>query len=686
MGHVLPGKELGDLPGGRPGGETEIDRLAVDDGGFRLGDPCPLALAFADDELLGVCVSPFRSFGGALREFPVARFLGFIGSREEPSKSTNRPVHAVTAGERSRLRDGHCDDNQGPERLVRTESLPFRRFHPISDYAGHGDVESVNLAAWKVSGMQILVTDPIAEAGLDRLREAGHEVVTDYELDGEALREAIEGVHALIVRSGTDVTREVLDAADELVIVGRAGIGVDNIDIDAATEHGVIVANAPEGNVRAAAEHTVAMTFAAARSIPQAHTRLKAGEWAKGDYLGTEVNGKTLGIVGLGRVGQEVAKRLRSLGMDLVAYDPYISEERAEQIGAELVEFEDCLDRADFLTVHTPLTPETEDLISHEELAQLEGGYLINCARGGVIDEAALAEAVAEGTLAGAGIDVFAEEPISPDNPLLNVENVIVTPHLGASTEAAQENVATSTAEQVLAAFEGEPVLNALNAPSIEESAFPRVRPYIELGETAGRIATQLLDGRIESVDVRYEGEIADEEVDLVTASALKGVFSSLEWQVNAVNAPQIAEDRGVDVTETTTHQSENFQSVITVTVGDGEDSVDVSGTLFAGDDPRIVRIDGYRVDAVPHGHMLIARNYDEPGVIGLVGTVLGEEGINIAGMYNAREAIGGEALTVYDLDEPVPDDVIDELEADDTIIEARYITLNGADTVPASL
>src|SRR6056297_933442 len=278
-------------------------------------------------------------------------------------------------------------------------------------------------ADWNGSRMKVLVTDPIADAGIQRLRAAGHDVETAYDIEGEALLDAVKDANGLIVRSGTEVTDEVFDAADDLVIVGRAGIGVDNIDIDAATEHGVIVANAPQGNVRAAAEHTVAMAFATARSIPQAHERLTNGEWAKGEFLGTELNGKTLGIVGLGRVGQEVAKRLGSLGMNLVAFDPYISEERAEQIGAELVDLDACLDRADFLTVHVPLTDETENMISDEELAQLEGGYLVNCARGGVVDEEALAEAVEEGVLAGAAVDVFADEPVSPDNPLLDVED-----------------------------------------------------------------------------------------------------------------------------------------------------------------------------------------------------------------------------------------------------------------------
>ena len=528
--------------------------------------------------------------------------------------------------------------------------------------------------------MKVLVTDPIAEPGLDRLREAGHAVETAYDVAGDALHAAVADANALVVRSGTDVTEALFAAADDLTIVGRAGVGVDNIDIDAATEAGVIVANAPEGNVRAAAEHTVAMTFAAARSIPQAHARLKRGTWAKGDYLGTELSGATLGIVGFGRVGQEVAKKLDGLGMNLVAYDPYISEERAANLGAELVELGECLGRADVLTLHTPLTPETENLIGEDELAALDGGYLVNCARGGVVDETALAAAVGDGPLAGAAIDVYAEEPLSPDSPLLDVEDVIVTPHLGASTYAAQENVATSIADQVLAAFDAKPVMNALNAPSMDASAFPRVRPYLDIASTAGKIATQLLDGRIETIEVSYEGNIAAEEVDLVTASALEGVFEPLEWQVNAVNAPRIAEERGIEVVESKTRTAEDFQSLVTVTVTNGDEEIGVCGTLFAGEDPRIVRIDGFRVDAIPAGHMLVARNEDEPGLIGFIGTVLGDAEINIAGMFNAREVIGGEAMTVYNLDEPVSAEIRERLEADDRVIETRYIALNGTD------
>ena len=542
-------------------------------------------------------------------------------------------------------------------------------------------MESLYHAPELRSRMKVLVTDPIAEEGIATLRDAGHEVVTGYELEGEALLDAVADAHGLIVRSGTEVTAEVFEAASELVIVGRAGIGVDNIDIEAATDHGVVVANAPDGNVRAAAEHTVAMTFAAARSIPQAHGRLTDGEWAKGDYLGREVNTKTLGIVGLGRVGQEVAKRLDSLGMDLVVYDPYINEERAAQFGAELVdELDDCLARADFVTIHTPLLPETEGMIGAEELETMGDAYLVNCARGGIVDEAALAEAVADGPVAGAALDVFAEEPLSPDSPLLDVDDVIVTPHLGASTEAAQENVALDTARQVLAAFEDEPVVNALNAPSVDESAFPRIEPYLDVADTAGKIAAQLLGERISGVEVSYEGDIAEEDVDLVTASALKGVFSPLEYEVNAVNAPQLAEDRGIGVTESKTRQAEDFQSLVTVTVEDGDAELSVCGTLLAGDDPRIVRIDGYRVDARPYGQMLVARNRDEPGVIGLIGTVLGEAGVNIAGMFNGRETIGGEALTVYNLDDRLSDDAVDRLLDDDRITSVDRITLDGAD------
>lgn len=313
--------------------------------------------------------------------------------------------------------------------------------------------------------MQVLVTDPIAAGGLERLREAGHTVITAYDEDPQDLQGRAAGTAALIVRSGTRVDDALLEAAAELQVVARAGVGVDNVDIEAATRRGVIVANAPKGNIDAAAEHAVAMALAAARSIPQAHNRLKAGEWAKPDYVGTELAGKTLGIVGLGRVGSAAAERFAGLGMDLVAHDPYVEESQAREVGADLVELGTCIDRADVLSIHAVLTEETAGLIGAAELVQLGGGYVINCARGGIVDEEALAAAVADGPLEGAAVDVFSNEPIAPDHPLLDVPEIVVTPHIGASTARAQERVATTAADQVIAALAGEPVPNALNEP-----------------------------------------------------------------------------------------------------------------------------------------------------------------------------------------------------------------------------
>ncbi|MFB6189142.1 MAG: phosphoglycerate dehydrogenase [Halapricum sp.] len=526
--------------------------------------------------------------------------------------------------------------------------------------------------------MNVVVTDAVDDAGLARLRQAGHDVETVANANRAALLDAVAEANALIVRSETTVDEELLDAAPELLIVGRAGIGVDNVDVEAATDRGVVVANAPESNVRATAEHTVALAFATARKIPQGHMQLKEGYWAKSDILGSEFNGKTLGIVGLGRIGQEVAKRLGNLEMDLVAYDPYLSEERARQLGVELVEdIETCFRKADFVTLHTPKTDETDNFVDEDLLAELEDGYLINCARGGLVDEAALAEAVGDGILYGAALDVFAEEPLDPDSPLLAVDDIIVTPHIAANTESAKQNVSISIAEQILAAFEGEVVTNALNAPSIGEDVYPTIRPYVELAETAGKIAMQLLGGHVESVEVTYAGDIAEETVDVVTASALQGVFAPLEWQANTINAERIAEERGVEVTESKTRQIEDFSSLVTVEVSDGDRSVSVDGTQFADDDPRIVRIQDHRVEAIPYGHMLVIRNTDEPGVIGFVGTLLGKYDVNIAGMFNSRETVGGEALTVYNLDQTPSDELLAELAADDRVIETTHISLD---------
>ena len=526
--------------------------------------------------------------------------------------------------------------------------------------------------------MKVIVAEPIDNSGLDTLKEAGHEVELAYDSTETELLDLVKNASGLVVRSGTSVNRTLIEAAPNLIIIGRAGVGIDNIDLDAASDNGVIVVNAPEGNIRAAAEHTVAMTFAIARKIPQAHISLNDGKWEKKNFIGLELDGKTAGIVGLGRVGQEVAKRFLSLGMNIVAFDPYISQDRADQLGITLMDLPTCMDHADVLTIHTPLTPETKDLIGKEELTKLKGGYLINCARGGIVNEPALAEAISDGVLAGAAIDVFSEEPVSPDNPLLGLQNVIVTPHLGASTEAAQENVSLDIAKQIIAALDGSPVENSLNSPSIDEATFSKISPYLGLMETAGNLAVQLLENPVNSIELTYSGEIASLDISLVTASALKGVFTSLGWRINSVNALRVAQERGVNIQENKHPHIDGFQSLISVTLRSETKSICIEGTVFANNDHRIVSIDGFRVDAIPSGHMLISRNLDRPGVIGFIGTILGEHTINIGAMFNSRENIGGGALTVYNIDDPISEDLRNQLISDDRITDIYYISLNG--------
>ena len=520
--------------------------------------------------------------------------------------------------------------------------------------------------------MKVLVTDPISDAGLARLRDAGYEVVTDYDVDTEGVIEQIADVNGLLVR-GTEITREVFEAAPNLQIVSRAGIGVDNIDIPAATDHGVIVANAPRGNVRAAAELTIGLAFSVASQVPQAHQRLIEGEWAKDDITRTELGGMTVGIVGLGRLGQEVGWRFDNLGLDVVAYDPYLGEDRADQMDVELLELNELLETVDMLSVQARLTEETRGLIGEEEIERFDGDFVVHTSRGGIIDEQALADAVESGDIKGAGVDVYSEEPPAEDHPFMAVEDIITTPHLGAKTRNAQVNVAVTAADQVIDALEGELVKNAINVPSVEATAYPRIRNYVEVAETASLVAMRLFDGRVEEIEITYAGDIADEDLDLVTAA----VFKPYGWQDQVVNAPaRIAERRGIDVTESRRRETKDFRNLLSVTVGNGAESLTVSGTLFAGEEPRLVEIDGYRVDAEPYGYMLLSRNRDEPGVIGAIGRILGDHNVNIASMSNARESIDGEALTVYNLDDPVDEETISDLLADDRITDVTLIDL----------
>ncbi|MFB6093610.1 MAG: NAD(P)-dependent oxidoreductase, partial [Halanaeroarchaeum sp.] len=426
-----------------------------------------------------------------------------------------------------------------------------------------------------------------------------------------------------------------------------------------------------------AAEHTVGLALAAANELPQHHQALKRGEYdVDADALSqTVLEGGTHAIIGLGRVGQRVARRFESLGMDIVAYDPYIGRDRAAELGVTLVDDLDrCLARADSASIHVPLTAETENLIGEAELAHLEGGYFVHTARGGVVDESALADACASGHLAGAAVDVFVREPVPRDNPLLQVDSIVVTPHLGGTTYTAQERVARTAAEQVIAAFENEPVSNALNLPwSTPESAH-RVRRYIDLAETASQIAFHLFDSRVEWMEATYAGDIAEErDIELVTARA----FEPFGWQIPVVNAPsRIADRRGVDVSITREWRASEFQSLVSVAIGDDDGRVSVGGTLLGDDTPHIVSIDDYRLDAVPHTHMLVVRNEDTPGVIGSLGTILGDHDVNIASMANSRRPIDGRALTIYNLDDPLPRTAHRAIADDERVSAVEYIEL----------
>ncbi|ERJ06752.1 Phosphoglycerate dehydrogenase protein [Halorhabdus tiamatea SARL4B] len=521
--------------------------------------------------------------------------------------------------------------------------------------------------------MEIVVTGSVEETGLAALADAGHDVRT-VEADPDELADAAEGAAALIVDEDTPVPAGVFERATDLQIVARTGIDVERIDVATATERGVIVANGPEADVRAVAEYIIGLLFATARGIPQGHVRLKDGEWAKGDIIGSELDGKTAGLVGFDSVGQEVAKRLDNLGLDVAVHAPDADGERIAQIGADSVDLEPCLEQADFLSVHT----HGGDIeLGEDELDALGDGYLVNGSDGEAVDEAALASAVEDGDLQGAAVDAVAEAPLADDSPLRDVEDIIVTPAV-AKTTAAENAESTGVAEQVLAAFDGQPVANAVNVPSIPPDAYPVVKPYADLTETVARIAIQLFEGDLETVAIEYAGDIVTETVEPITAAGLTGVFDSLGWDANQVNARHVADRHGIDVDVSTIRDAPDFQNLVTVTVSGGGDELSVEGTQFADGEPRIVSIDRYWVEAIPHGHMLIVRNADEPGVIGFVGQVLGEFDVNIAGMFNAREAIGGEALSVYNLDDEPGEDVLAALNDDDRILETTVVELNG--------
>lgn len=522
--------------------------------------------------------------------------------------------------------------------------------------------------------MKVLVSDPIAEQGIEILKK---DVVVDIAtgLEPSELIKRIGNYEALIVRSETQVTKEVINAGKKLKIIGRAGVGVDNIDVNAATERGIIVVNAPEGNTISAAEHTIAMMMSMSRNIPQANASLKGKKWDRKKFMGVEVRGKVLGVVGLGRIGSEVAKRALGMEMVILAYDPFISAERAKDLGVELTTVEDIVRRADYITVHTPLTKETKDLISTKEFAIIKKGVrLINCARGGIINEEALAKAVKDGIVGGAAIDVFTKEPPF-ENPLLELDRVIVTPHLGASTEEAQINVAVTVAEQVVNALKGLPVKNAINMPYVKAEVMQIIEPYFPLAEKMGKLGTQLI-GNYETIEISYCGEIADYNVAPVTLAVLKGLLEPmLGAGVNYVNAPTIAKERKLKVIESKSKTVVGYPSQISIKLSKkGEERI-ISGTVI-GKEPRIVQIDGYLIDVIPSGFMIVTRIEDRPNIIGPCCMILGKNDINIAGMQVGRIKAGGEAIMVLNIDNEVGDRILDEIKEVDGIIDAKLVIL----------
>ncbi len=531
---------------------------------------------------------------------------------------------------------------------------------------------------------RILIAEPLAEAGVELLR-AHHEVDARAATTREELLAAVTGVDALVVRSATRVDAEVLEAGRNLKVVGRAGIGLDNVDVAAATRLGVMVVNAPQSNVISAAEHTVALILAQARNIPQAHVALREGRWERGRFQGAELYGKTLGIIGLGRVGALVAQRLNSFGMRLLAYDPYVSRDRAAQMGVELAGLADVLAQADVVTVHLPKTPDTTGLIGETELAAMKpGARLVNTARGGIVDEAALAKAVGDGQLAGAALDVFAEEPTT-QSPLFGLEGVVVTPHLGASTTEAQDKAGIAIAEQLLLALAGQFVPNAVN---VDAGPVPdAVRPFLPLVEKLGRLYTALAGGgpggRASALGggrlhLEYVGALAEQDTRVLTLAALKGMFSPVVHEpVTFVNAPLLAAERGVEVTETRTRQSRDWVNLVTLSGEGSRGQVGVAGTTVGPRDAeRLVAINGIPIDMAPADHMAFLFYEDRPGVIGRVGTILGENGVNIASMQVGRRKQGGEALMALTVDAGIPAGVLERVEAEIGAHDSTFIHL----------
>ena len=508
--------------------------------------------------------------------------------------------------------------------------------------------------------MKILVSDELHEAGIELLRRVAKvEVSTD--LSKEQLMKKIRGVDALLVRSKTKVTRDIIYVAEKLKVIGRAGTGTDNIDLEAATERGIVVVNAPESSSITVAEHTLGLMLAMARNIPLADSSLKSGRWEKSKFLGLELRGKVLGIIGLGRIGSQVARKAKAFDMEILAYDPYISKKSVEELGVKIADFDEIIEGSDFITVHVPLTEQTRGMIGEKEIQRMRDGvFLINCARGGIIDEKALYKGLKSGKVGGAALDVFEVEP-PLNNPILKLDNVVATPHLGASTEEAQRFASIIVCEEVIKVLENKAPSNAVNMPVFSREVLDQLKNYLPLAESLGRFSIQLIEGRINDVSITYCGKLLDVgELSALTNSALSGLLSPiLTERVNFLNAPIVAKNRGIRVTEGRREDAEKFGNMIILKVKSNKDETEVKGVLLGGEEARIVSIEDYTLDLVPKGKILLVKHEDRPGMIGKVATLLGKRNINIGSMQVGRKVVGEAQLMALTVDQPVSREVL---------------------------
>jgi len=527
--------------------------------------------------------------------------------------------------------------------------------------------------------MKVLVSDPLSKQGLEILEKAESiEVDVKTGLKPEELIAYISEYEGLIVRSETKVTKEVIEAGKKLQVIGRAGVGVDNINVEAATKKGIIVMNAPGGNTVSTAEHTIAMLLALSRNIPQADKSTKEGKWERKKYIGVELSGKTLGVIGLGRIGSYVSQIALAFNMKVLAYDPYISSEKAKRLGVELVSLDELYKNSDFITLHVPKSDETKKMISKAEIDKMKDGVrIINCARGGLIDEEALYEALKSGKVAGASLDVYENEPPTGSS-LLELENCITVPHLGASTYDAQINVGVEVAQQVVDALSGGPIRNAVNIQQVDPDVLQEIQPYLILAEKIGSLSAQLNVSGIQQVEIEISGDIAIYEIPPFTVAVLKGLLSAIlkEPVVNYVNAPVMAKERGINIVELRKTKEVDFVNLITVKVKTDEKTSQISGSIFHKNDIRIVAIDGFRIDAIPQGDMLVISNIDKPGVLGKIATILGKNNINIAGLQMGRKAIGGKQMIVLNVDEPISNPVLQEINSQEEILDVKLVKL----------